>query len=104
FCAGGYIVSATDINGCSQSIPFTINQPIALSVALTGLQTSCNACTGAATVTPANGTPTYAVAWTNTVGAIVSSNSVATNLCPGNYTATATDSKGCIATQTANIA
>ncbi|MDX2172300.1 MAG: gliding motility-associated C-terminal domain-containing protein [Bacteroidota bacterium] len=104
FCAGGYIVSATDINGCSQSVPFTINQPIALSVALTGLQTSCNACTGAATVSMANGTPTYAVAWTNTLGAVVSSNSVATNLCPGNYTATATDSKGCTATTTANIA
>lgn len=104
FCAGGYIVSATDINGCSQSIPFTINQPIALSVALTGIVSSCNACTGAATVSMSNGTPTYAVAWTNTLGATVSSNSVATNLCPGNYTATATDSKGCTATTTANIA
>ncbi len=104
FCAGGYIVSATDVNGCSQSIPFTINQPIALSVALTGLQTSCNACSGAATVTASNGTPTYAIVWTNSLSATVSSNSVASGLCIGNYTATATDSKGCIATTTVSIA
>ena len=103
FCAGGYIVSATDINGCSQSIPFTINQPIALSVALTGVISSCNACIGSATVTPANGTPTYSVAWTNTLGATVATNSVAINLCPGNYTATATDSKGCTATTSVTV-
>jgi len=104
FCAGVYIASATDVNGCSQSIPFSINQPIALSLALTGLLTSCNACTGAGTVTPANGTPTYAVAWTNTLGITVSSSSIAVNLCPGNYTATATDSRGCVATLTTNVA
>ncbi|MBA2613744.1 MAG: gliding motility-associated C-terminal domain-containing protein [Bacteroidetes bacterium] len=103
-CAGNYIANITDANGCSQSINFTITSPIALSAAITGIKSSCNACTGASTVTPSNGTPGYSFVWTNTLAVSVGTNAAVGALCPGNYTATVTDSKGCTATATVNIA
>ncbi|MEI8136193.1 MAG: gliding motility-associated C-terminal domain-containing protein, partial [Bacteroidota bacterium] len=103
-CAGNYIASVTDANGCSQPINFSIVSPIALSAAITGLQPSCNACTGASTVTASNGTPGYTFVWTNSLAVSVGTNGAVGSLCPGNYTATVTDSKGCTATATAGIA
>jgi gliding motility-associated-like protein len=103
-CAGNYIASVTDANGCSQSINFTIVSPIALSAAITGLQSSCNACIGASTVTASNGTPGYTFVWTNSLAATVGTNAAVSSLCPGNYTVVVTDSQGCTATATAGVA
>jgi gliding motility-associated-like protein len=103
-CAGNYIASVTDANGCSQSINFTILSPIALSAAITGLQSSCNACIGASTVTASNGTPGYTFVWTNSLAATVGTNAAVSSLCPGNYTVVVTDSQGCTATATAGVA
>ncbi len=102
-CAGSYISNVTDGNGCSQSINFTIVSPIALSAAITGIISSCNACTGASTVQASNGTPGYTYIWTNSLSVSVGTNAAVGSLCPGSYTATVTDSKGCTATATANI-
>lgn len=102
-CANAYIVSVNDANGCVQNQNFNITQPIALSAAITGTQNSCNACTGAGTVTASNGTPPYSYVWTNSLSATVSTNSTATNLCPGNYTITVTDSQSCTTTVTNTV-
>jgi gliding motility-associated-like protein len=101
--AGSYICNVTDANGCSQSINFTIVSPIALSAGITGLVSSCNACTGASTVQASNGTPGYTFVWTNSLSVSVGTNAAVSSLCPGNYTVTATDSKGCTATATINV-
>jgi len=101
--AGSYVCNVTDANGCSQSINFNIASPVALSAAITGLVSSCNACTGASTVQASNGTPGYTFVWTNSLSVSVGTNSTVSSLCPGTYTATVTDSKGCIATATANV-
>ncbi|MBS1651432.1 MAG: gliding motility-associated C-terminal domain-containing protein [Bacteroidetes bacterium] len=103
-CAGSYISSVTDANGCTQSKVFTIIQPTALSAAISGLQNSCNACTGSVIITPSNGTPGYSVIVTNSLGTTVSTSSVATSLCIGSYTATVTDANSCSTTVTFNIA
>src|SRR5262249_7839216 len=102
-CAGNYIASATDANGCVQSINFSISSPLALSAAITGTQGSCSSCTGASTVVASNGTPGYSYVWTNSLSAVVGTSSVVTALCIGNYTATVTDNKGCVTTVTVNI-
>ncbi len=101
--AGSYICNVTDANGCSQSINFSIASPIALSAAITGIVSSCNACTGASTVQASNGTPGYSFVWTNSLSVSVGTNAAISSLCPGNYTVTVTDSKGCTATATAGI-
>lgn len=101
--AGSYICNVTDANGCSQSINFNIVSPVALSAAITGIVSSCNACTGASTVQASNGTPGYTFVWTNSLSVSVGTNPAVGSLCPGNYTVTVTDSKGCTATATAGI-
>ncbi|MCW3078553.1 MAG: hypothetical protein JWO32_3162 [Bacteroidetes bacterium] len=102
-CTGNYIVNVTDFKGCSQSINFSITNPPTLTPALTGLQSSCTNCTGSATVTPSGGVPGYTVSWTNSVNVVVGTGTAIANLCVGNYTASVTDSKGCVATVTANV-
>jgi len=101
--AGNYIVSATDANGCSQSTNFSLTNPPALTPALTGLVSSCNACTGGATVTPAGGTPGYTVTWVNSASVTVGTGTAVSGLCPGNHTATVMDANGCVATVTAGV-
>jgi large repetitive protein len=101
--AGNYIINTTDANGCIQSVNFSIANPPALSGAITGLQSSCNACTGAATVTASGGVPGYTVSWTNSVNVAVGTGSTISNLCPGNHTATITDANGCVTTVTAGV-
>jgi gliding motility-associated-like protein len=101
--AGAYIVNVTDGNGCPQSLNFNINNPPLLTLPLTGTMSSCNACSGGATVNPTGGVPGYTVAWTNSVGATVATGSGASGLCVGNHTATVTDANGCTTTRTVNI-
>lgn len=103
-CAGNYIASVTDANGCPQSTAFTISSPPLLSAAITGIRPSCTGCTGSSTVTASNGSPGYTYSWTNSLTTVVSTASTAASLCPGNYTATVFDSKGCSANATVNIA
>lgn len=109
-CAGNYVANIIDANGCTQPVNFSIVNPPLLSVNITSVQTSCNACTGAATVAPAGGTPTYAIAWTNSLGVVIGNGTSVSGLCPGNYTVTVTDAAGCTATvnvpivQTVNVA
>lgn len=101
-CSGNYIVNVTDNNGCSQTANFTISSPPALVANVTGNISSCNACTGAATVTASGGTPTYTMVWSSSTGTIGIGTSL-NNLCPGGYTVNVTDSKGCVASVTLTI-
>lgn len=103
-CAGAYIVSVTDANGCSTSIGFNISAPPLLNANITGIKNTCNVCTGAATITVSGGVPGYTVNWTNSVSATVGTGTTVANLCLGNYTATVTDANGCVKTATVGIA
>ncbi|HRD40078.1 MAG TPA: hypothetical protein PLC65_15740, partial [Bacteroidia bacterium] len=98
-CSGNYVVTVTDSQGCTNSANVNITSPPTLTAAITGVQPSCNACTGAATITAGGGTPAFTYSW------IPSSqtNSVATNLCVGQQTVIITDSRGCSVTRTVNI-
>jgi gliding motility-associated-like protein len=103
-CPGNYIATITDINGCTQPVPFSITNPPLLTVSIPSVVTSCNACTGGATLVAAGGTPTYSPVWTNSLSVVVGTTSGVAGLCVGNYTATVTDMAGCVATATVNIA
>lgn len=98
-CVGNVVVTVTDSKGCTNSANVNITAPPPLTAAITGVKPTCNACTGAATVTAGGGTPAYTYSW------IPSSqtNSVATNLCTGIQSVIVTDSKGCSVTKTVSI-
>ena len=91
---GSYIVSVTDVNGCSASATVTITQPAtALVASATGINITCHGGNnGSATVIVSGGTPGYTYLWNdpgNQTGA------TANNLLAGTYAVTATDLYGC---------
>ena len=73
-----------------------------LSINATGEATSCGADNGMATATATGGYPPYSYQWDNNAGN--QTDTIATGLASGNYTVTVTDSEGCQATNTVNIA
>lgn len=98
-CAGVHTATVTDSKGCQATASINIASPPDMTITVTAVDPNCNTqCTGVATTTITGGTPNYTVNWSN--GPVGNVNS---NLCVGNYTATVTDFKGCIKTQTIDI-
>jgi len=92
-CAGTYSVTVTDANGCNVNGTVTINEPLILSAIATGTNENCSGdSTGSATVTAAGGTGPYTYTWDDPN---MQTNSTATGLTTGFYTAIVTDANGC---------
>lgn len=91
--AGGYTVSVTDAAGCSSSASYTITEPLAVVAQAAIQNATCGIDNGSVTLTVNGGTPPYAYAWNS--GANAASIS---NVAPGSYTYTVTDSNGCTTT------
>ena len=86
--AGTYTVTATDIDGCTQTESITLNDPPILIA--TTAETNPISCfgenDGQATVTATGGIGTYSYQWSNRdTGPIVSSGNIANNLIAGTY-------------------
>jgi hypothetical protein len=93
--AGTYSVTVTDNNSNSVITSATVTQPNSLLPNAVAIGVSAaNANNGSATANPTGGTPGYTYAW-NT-GAVTKTIS---NLAPGTYTVTVTDTKGCTGIQ-----
>ena len=91
--SGTYTVTVTDANSCSETGSVTVSQPGAALVANVGTQTNVtckNAGNGGVALTTSGGTGVYTYNWSN--GSTTSSIS---NLLPGPYSVTISDSKGC---------
>jgi len=98
--AGVYTVQVTDSKGCIITASYTVTQSTPLATVSTSTNVSCfGGNNGAASVTVSGGTPAYTYSWSPSGG----TSSGASGLAVGNYTLTATDSKGCIITQTVAI-
>ncbi|MFI5149874.1 MAG: gliding motility-associated C-terminal domain-containing protein [Bacteroidia bacterium] len=99
-CAGTFTCHITDANACTTAQVINITQPAVLSETPAQTNISCNAaCNGIATVNPSGGTGPYSYSWTGSA----STASSASSLCPGSYTCTVTDNKGCSTTQPFSI-
>lgn len=94
--AGLYVVTATDLNGCTTTINFNLTQPSPVTITNTVNTTpSCNpGFDGTITITAVGGTAPY----TYQVGAINQPSNVITGLNPGIYFIIVTDVNGCTAT------
>ena len=98
-CAGNYVVTITDANGCVKLDSATIvTQPSTLAISSSSTtDVSCNGSSdGSITTTVIGGTPFYTYNWMP----LVSSAPVATGLLPGSYTLVVSDVNGCSTTQT----
>ncbi|HXC04540.1 MAG TPA: PKD domain-containing protein, partial [Bacteroidia bacterium] len=91
--AGVYTCTVTDSAGCNTSVPVTITQPTAVSVA----SSPASICLGSCTLLGASGnggTPAYTFTWAQNTTPLVS-----LNVCPTvttTYTVICTDSHGCL--------
>ncbi|HEY1038118.1 MAG TPA: T9SS type A sorting domain-containing protein [Bacteroidia bacterium] len=92
--AGSYTCTVTDQNDMSTTTAVvTINPGISLNVMVSGQNIYCNGmCNGSIATSVVGGTQPYNYTWSPAV----STTSVATNLCAGAYTITATDANGCV--------
>lgn len=91
--SGGYTVTVTDANGCTNNAySANITQPAA-ALAVNGVTTNVlcfGGNTGSINITPAGGTPGYTYLWSN--GATTQD---INTLTAGNYNVTVTDANGC---------
>ncbi|MEO6759273.1 MAG: hypothetical protein ABIO24_07440, partial [Saprospiraceae bacterium] len=98
--AGNYAFTATDVNGCSGTASFSIQQP-ASAVQLTCGQSSNvsqpGATDGAAKLAISGGVEPYSVTWSpgTMQSNVAAGNFFINNLGVGNYAATVTDANGC---------
>ncbi len=97
---GNYTARVTDALGCFVTAQQTITQPTQLVVAAIITNPSCNnQCNGTIQAITSGGTGVSSFTWSNSA-----TTSLISNLCAGNYTVTATDANGCIATRVNTVA
>lgn len=100
--AGGYTVTLTDTNGCTDTATVVIDQPPVLVAAISSTtDVSCyGGNNGMATVSGTGGASPYSYSWNTTPS---QTTATATNLTKGTYIATITDSLGCTGYDTVTI-
>lgn len=91
-CAGNYTFTATDTQGCIDSVQVTISEPDSITANITTTDVSCGgACDGSATAVYSGGVGPYSILWNPGLA----NTPTATNLCADNYTVSVTDANGC---------
>jgi gliding motility-associated-like protein len=92
--AGPYTVTATDANGCTVLVPFTINDlsGITGNILAQSDATCFGSCDGSVTVLGSGSVSPY----TYDIGAGPQASGTFNNLCAGNYTVNVTDASGCV--------
>jgi gliding motility-associated-like protein len=95
--ASKYDVTVSDLNGCTATNTFTVNEPTKLVSSITSKKNvSCyGGNDGEINLTASGGTPTYSYVWVNKQGTYNSTVPDPQNLYAGEYFVTITDSKGC---------
>ncbi|MGL5891091.1 MAG: hypothetical protein ACRC3B_14475, partial [Bacteroidia bacterium] len=92
-CSGGYTVTITDANGCTQTESVTVSPYNVLVASVAATPSLCNAvCNASAAVTVTVGTSPFVYQWTDPLG---QSTQTAAGLCAGTYSVTITDDDGC---------
>ncbi|MBX2972220.1 MAG: gliding motility-associated C-terminal domain-containing protein [Flavobacteriales bacterium] len=94
-CVGPISVAITDANGCSITVPFTIQEAAPMQLSLQLTPASCpGTCDGTAGVIATGGVGGYVYAWSPQPGGGQGTAS-ATGLCAQAYSLTVTDAGGC---------
>lgn len=89
---GGYTLTVTDKNGCTQATKAIVTESTPLSVTTSMTTETCGKKNGTATATVSTGTAPYTYAWSTST---VQTTSTATALAAGTYSVTVKDNNGC---------
>jgi len=100
--AGSYIVSVTDVSGCSTSLSVNVATPsqCMANVSVTSNVSCFGGTDGSLTVTASGGVAPYTYLWSDPAA---QNTAVANNLSAGNYTVTVTDANNCSVTATGSV-
>ena len=91
---GSYTVTITDVNGCTGTSVYGINQPSQINITNTSTNVTVNGGNdGTIDITVTGGFPSYTYSWSNGT-----STEDQNNLTAGTYTVTVTDQNGCTGT------
>lgn len=99
--ASNYAVTVTDVNGCTSSENFVVNEPPGLNLVTNSVSAFCGLNNGSATAFVSGGIAPYSYLWNDPNN---QTDSTTTNLFAGTYTVFATDANGCSISDTANVA
>lgn len=100
-CPGLYVCTATDVNGCTNTVNVTITEPAILLANVSGVNPNClSATSGSVTSSPSGGTTPYTYIWNDPS---VSTTPGVGSLPAGSYTVTVTDANGCTATSSTTL-
>ncbi len=88
---GSYTVTVTDRNNCSTSGTFSVKDPAPIQVTIETINATEN-CNGRARALVKGGNKPYTFRWN---APVKTADSIAINLCPGDYVVAVTDAKGC---------
>ncbi|HWB62616.1 MAG TPA: SprB repeat-containing protein, partial [Chitinophagales bacterium] len=98
-CAGNYILTVTDANGCINQTLFIISQPAPLSLSVSKTDVSCyGECNGTVTATASGGVHPYSYLWNNFAMTATQS-----GVCAGHYTVILSDSFHCQVSDTIDV-
>jgi large repetitive protein len=98
--AGTYVVTVTDLNGCTAQATAVITQPPQLTATATGTNVLCNGGnTGSVSIAASGGAGGYTYAWSPSGGP----GNTALNVAAGVYSCTVTDVNGCTTTASFNV-
>jgi len=99
-CAGTYIITITDNNGCTATDTVIIAEPSAIIDNSTLINPNCGVCDGSISVNPTGGVGPYTFVWTTPSSPPAvppPGTALINNLCAGAYTLAITDVTGCVA-------
>jgi hypothetical protein len=94
--SGNYTATVTDSSGCSQILPFTINNSSTVDFVLVGTD-STDGTNGTISTFITSGEPPYILNWSSNVNGQTGLN--INTLSAGTYTLTVTDNNGCVQTR-----
>ena len=100
-CAGNPQVTVTDANGCTVIGAYTINEPSAIILAPSAVNSNCGQADGQVSVLASGGTSGYTYLWDAAAGNATTSS--VSGLIAGTYTVVVTDANGCSETITSTI-
>jgi large repetitive protein len=97
--AGTYTVTVTDLNGCAQSMTYTITEPAVIGLTPNSNPSTCGNTNGSAGVSVTGGIAPYSYFWTPGAGATA----IITNVTAGTYSVTVTDANGCVSSASSTV-
>lgn len=102
-CDDTYTITVTDSNNCTGFTTIVVTEPTPLVSPGSSTDVTCfGFCNGTASVTASGGSPPYTYDWTPGSPTGDTTPNI-TNLCPGSYTVTVTDTNFCTSTYIATI-